>query len=35
MLPMLPPDYTQTIVFAGGVTPEREDWNQVSRPSQL
>lgn len=30
MLPMLPPDYTQTIVFSGGVNPEREDWNQVS-----
>ncbi|GAA5908630.1 uncharacterized protein JCM6883_005608 [Sporobolomyces salmoneus] len=28
MLPMLPPDYRQTIAFAGGVTPEREDWNQ-------
>ncbi|GAA5822519.1 hypothetical protein JCM5353_005467 [Sporobolomyces roseus] len=28
MLPMLPPDYTQTIVFSGGVNPEREDWNQ-------
>jgi len=30
MLPMLPPDYAQTIVFSGGVNPEREDWNQVS-----
>ncbi|GAA6020705.1 hypothetical protein JCM11491_000522 [Sporobolomyces phaffii] len=28
MLPMLPPEFSQTIVFAGGVTPEREDWNQ-------
>ncbi|GAA5888669.1 hypothetical protein JCM16303_000887 [Sporobolomyces ruberrimus] len=28
MLPMLPPDYSQTIVFAGGLNPEREDWNQ-------
>ncbi|GAA5992539.1 hypothetical protein JCM5350_008272 [Sporobolomyces pararoseus] len=28
MLPMLPPDYSQTIIFAGGVNPEREDWNQ-------
>ncbi|BGP52027.1 hypothetical protein JCM10450v2_007998 [Rhodotorula kratochvilovae] len=29
MLPMLPSDnYTQTLVFAGGMTPERDDWNQ-------
>ncbi|TNY21582.1 glyoxal oxidase N-terminus-domain-containing protein, partial [Rhodotorula diobovata] len=29
MLPMLPQnDYAQTIVFAGGMTPVRDDWNQ-------
>ncbi|GAA5918264.1 hypothetical protein JCM1841_002135 [Sporobolomyces salmonicolor] len=29
MLPMLPSDnYTQRIMFAGGMTPERDDWNQ-------
>ncbi|GAA5839666.1 hypothetical protein JCM9279_005134 [Rhodotorula babjevae] len=29
MLPMLPrDDYAQTITFAGGMTPERDDWNQ-------
>ncbi|GAA5830418.1 hypothetical protein JCM3766R1_002709 [Sporobolomyces carnicolor] len=28
MLPMVPPEYSQTLVFAGGVAPEREDWNQ-------
>ncbi|GAA6053897.1 hypothetical protein JCM3770_005322 [Rhodotorula araucariae] len=29
MLPMLAGDnYTQTIVFAGGMTPEHDDWNQ-------
>ncbi|GJN94121.1 hypothetical protein Rhopal_007195-T1 [Rhodotorula paludigena] len=29
MLPMTPNnDYLQTVVFAGGMTPERDDWNQ-------
>ncbi|GAA5927266.1 hypothetical protein JCM3775_002499 [Rhodotorula graminis] len=29
MLPMVPHNnYVQTIIFAGGMTPERDDWNQ-------
>ncbi|GAA5859156.1 hypothetical protein JCM8547_008892 [Rhodosporidiobolus lusitaniae] len=29
MLPLLPSNnYTETLIFAGGMTPERDDWNQ-------